>query len=218
MTKIIFLIIFLLLSSYAVFAYYGTQGNIQWRFLPSTGAGTDTGGTTGSAFNSGDYPGTNFTQDGVEGYFQAYDIIEEMIETTNISGTIFPNAAQFLTFNTENSCNGVLAACTVEDYTEINVTNSGTVAYDVKIQIPTTTPFSTGSNWQLKITGGELACNLYTDYTTLGNTSEILAYKNLEPGNTIKMYYQFDMYSNVSIPKNDTKTINITTSRPASVC
>jgi hypothetical protein len=218
MKNVVFAVFFLIVLSCVVFAYYGKQGDIEWRFLPSTGAGTQIQGAVTVGFNSGDYPGTNFTQGIITGYFQSYDIIKEEIETINIAGTIYPNTAQFLSFNTENDCDGLIIPCSVIDYTEINVTNTGNVAYDVKLQIPTTTPFGTGSNWQLKITDGVPACNLFADYTIIANTSEVLVYKNLLPGETIKMYYQFDMYSNVSIAKQDTKTTDIITSRPASVC
>ncbi len=78
MKKLLLLIIILILISSTVLAYSGNTSNIQWRFLPSTGAATyiETGG---HEFNSGDYPGTNFTDTTGDGYFQTYDLPENLV-------------------------------------------------------------------------------------------------------------------------------------------
>lgn len=146
------------------------------------------------------------------------DTIDTLNVTESINGTISPNAAQFLTFNTENNCTGVVTSCTVAGYDPVEITNNGSSPADIKVQIPTTTPFNAGSNWQIKITNGTAACNLYQTYTTLSTTGETLVYKSLGVNETITLYYQFDMYSNVSVAKQDTKNVTVITSRPGSTC
>ena len=71
MKPIVILSIFLILFSYAGLAYSGSQGGVQWRLLPSTGSSTT---AKGNSFNSGDYPGTNFSNNAITGYFEAYDL------------------------------------------------------------------------------------------------------------------------------------------------